>query len=50
MLPELPAEASDLEALSRLAEHLSEERAQPRRKPPRKRRPKSAMASVKKAS
>ncbi len=50
VLPELPAEASDLEALSHLAEHLSEERPQPKRKPPRKRRSKPAMASAKKAS
>jgi anion-transporting ArsA/GET3 family ATPase len=50
VLPELTAEASDLEALSQLAEHLSEERPQPKRKPPRKRRSKSAVASVKKAS
>jgi hypothetical protein len=50
VLPELPAEASDLEALSQLADHLSEERPQPRRKPPRKRRSRSARVSVKKAS
>lgn len=49
VLPELPAEASDLEALSHLAEHLSEERPQPKRKPPRKRRSKPPMVSAKKA-
>lgn len=48
VLPELPAEASDLEALSHLAEHLSEERPQPKRKPPRKRRSKPPMVSAKK--
>jgi anion-transporting ArsA/GET3 family ATPase len=49
VLPELSAEASDLEALSHLAEHLSEERPQPKRKPPRKRRSKPPMVSAKKA-
>lgn len=49
VLPELPAEASDLEALSHLAEHLSEERPQPKRKPPRKRRSKPPMVSAKKS-
>jgi anion-transporting ArsA/GET3 family ATPase len=49
VLPELSAEASDLEALSHLAEHLSEERPQPKRKPPRKRRSKPPMVSAKKS-